>query len=62
MKTFPELRKLMQLKDELGELSASDEKRFRALRRAAEHELLMAADVICCTCVGKLCGWLQMWV
>lgn len=52
LKSFPELRKLMLLKDSQGELSAADEKRFRSLRRAAEQELLMNADVICCTCVG----------
>ncbi|KAG7249901.1 hypothetical protein CRUP_001190 [Coryphaenoides rupestris] len=40
------------LKDETGELSSSDEKRYRALKRTAERELLMNADVICCTCVG----------
>lgn len=47
-----ELRKLTQLRDETGELSGADEKRFRQLRRAAERELLSAADVICTTCVG----------
>ena len=47
-----ELRKLQQLKDEVGELSGQDEKRHRALKRAAERELLSAADVICTTCVG----------
>ena len=44
--------KLQQLKDETGELSSSDEKRYRMLKRTAEKELLEAADVICCTCVG----------
>lgn len=38
---MPELQKLQQLKDETGELSSSDEKRYRALRRTAERELLM---------------------
>lgn len=38
---MPELQKLQQLKDETGELSSSDEKRYRALRRSAERELLM---------------------
>ncbi len=47
-----DLRKLQQLKDEAGELSGADEKRYRALRRGAERELLASADVICCTCVG----------
>ncbi|XP_032387046.1 regulator of nonsense transcripts 1 [Etheostoma spectabile] len=52
MDSMPELQKLQQLKDETGELSSSDEKRYRALRRTAERELLMNADVICSTCVG----------
>ena len=47
-----QLRKLQQLKDELGELVASDEKKFRHLRSQAERDILQAADVICCTCVG----------
>jgi len=47
-----ELQKLQQLKDETGELSSSDEKRYRTLKRACERELLRVADVICCTCVG----------
>lgn len=38
------------LKDELGELSQADEKKFHALRRTAEREILQAADVVCCTC------------
>ena len=52
METSTELKKLQQLKDETGELSAEDEKRYRALKSQAEKELLGAADVICCTCVG----------
>ncbi|UYV80578.1 UPF1 [Cordylochernes scorpioides] len=47
-----ELHKLQQLKDETGELSSADEKRYRTLKKACEKELLEAADVICCTCVG----------
>lgn len=31
---------------------ASDEKRFRNLKRATERELLQAADVITTTCIG----------
>lgn len=50
--TNVELTKLMQLKDELGELSTQDEKKFKQLTRAAEREILTNADVICCTCVG----------
>ncbi|XP_070541842.1 regulator of nonsense transcripts 1-like [Ptychodera flava] len=52
METFPELQKLQQLKDETGELSSADEKRYRTLKRNCERELLQNADVICCTCVG----------
>lgn len=47
-----ELDKLQQLKDETGELSSADEKRYRILKRECERQLLEAADVICCTCVG----------
>ncbi|MBA0709688.1 hypothetical protein Golax_024712 [Gossypium laxum] len=47
-----ELHKLQQLKDEQGELSSSDEKKYKALKRATEREISQSADVICCTCVG----------
>ncbi|XP_047323451.1 regulator of nonsense transcripts 1 homolog isoform X2 [Impatiens glandulifera] len=47
-----ELHKLQQLKDEQGELSSSDEKKYKALKRATEREIAQSADVICCTCVG----------
>jgi len=36
----------------LGELSHSDEKKFKQLQNLTERELLQAADVICTTCVG----------
>eukprot|EP01114_Cavostelium_apophysatum_P010426 TRINITY_DN2410_c0_g1_i4.p1 TRINITY_DN2410_c0_g1~~TRINITY_DN2410_c0_g1_i4.p1 ORF type:complete len:829 (-),score=214.57 TRINITY_DN2410_c0_g1_i4:196-2682(-) len=48
-----ELNKLQQLKDEQGELSSSDEKRYKTLKRSAEREILQNADVICTTCVGS---------
>jgi regulator of nonsense transcripts 1 len=35
-----ELQKLIKLKDEQGELSSSDEKRYKALKRACEREIL----------------------
>lgn len=47
-----DLQKLLALKDELGELSHSDEKRFKQLQTSTERELLQAADVVCTTCVG----------
>ena len=50
--TNVELNKLNQLKNDVGELSSQDEKKFKQLTRAAEREILNAADVICCTCVG----------
>lgn len=50
--TNPELQKLIMLKNEQGELSSSDEKKYRALKRATERQILKAADVILCTCVG----------
>ncbi len=47
-----EFQKVQQLKDEQGELSLNDEKKYRTLKRAAEREILNAAEVICTTCVG----------
>ncbi|KAG8968277.1 hypothetical protein FRC03_008143 [Tulasnella sp. 419] len=49
---YPELQKLIQLKNEQGELSQSDERKYKALTRMCEREILAAADVICTTCVG----------
>ena len=47
-----EMQKLQQLKEEAGELSSSDENRFRMLRKQAEREHLDMADVVSCTCIG----------
>eukprot|EP00897_Mesotaenium_endlicherianum_P000723 jgi/Mesen1/10651/ME000009S10446 len=47
-----ELHKLQMLKDEQGELSSSDEKKYKSLKRATEREITQSADVICTTCVG----------
>jgi regulator of nonsense transcripts 1 len=47
-----EFGKLQRLKDEIGELSERDQKKYRSLRNRTEREILQAADVICCTCVG----------
>ena len=38
--SMPELQKLQQLKDETGELSSTDEKRYRSLKKQCEKELL----------------------
>ena len=40
---YPELQKLQKLKDLAGELSASDEKRYRTLKRMVEKELLQVS-------------------
>eukprot|EP01059_Diplonema_ambulator_P007790 TRINITY_DN17287_c0_g2_i1.p1 TRINITY_DN17287_c0_g2~~TRINITY_DN17287_c0_g2_i1.p1 ORF type:complete len:1029 (+),score=340.21 TRINITY_DN17287_c0_g2_i1:228-3089(+) len=47
-----EIRKLYRLKDEVGELSSQDEKRYINCKRAIENEILNAADVICSTTVN----------
>eukprot|EP00923_Selenidium_pygospionis_P023654 GHVN01041187.1.p1 GENE.GHVN01041187.1~~GHVN01041187.1.p1 ORF type:complete len:635 (+),score=84.59 GHVN01041187.1:751-2655(+) len=47
-----QLEKLLKLKEEVGELSQTDEKALKQYRAATERELLQNADVICCTCVG----------
>jgi regulator of nonsense transcripts 1 len=51
--THVELQKLIQLKNEQGELSSNDERKYKTLIRQCEKEILTAADVICCTCVGS---------
>ena len=48
----PELARLTRLKSEHGELSTSDERRYRSMMKACEREILKAADVICTTCSG----------
>ncbi|WWC92379.1 uncharacterized protein L201_007336 [Kwoniella dendrophila CBS 6074] len=50
--THPELQKLIQLRNDVGELSQSDERKYKSLVRACEKDILNAADVICTTCVG----------
>eukprot|EP00731_Ephydatia_muelleri_P025707 Em0017g790a len=54
---YPELQKLQTLKDEVGELSAADEKRYRELKRRCERELLQlgASDVCPCTSESVRC-------
>ncbi|KAJ9528293.1 hypothetical protein QJQ45_014261, partial [Haematococcus lacustris] len=45
-------RKLLQLKEDQGGLRAEDEKQLFNLRKRLEAQLLEAADVVCCTCMG----------
>lgn len=47
-----ELNKLQQLKDETGELSVADERRYINLKKKVERDILEVADVIACTCVS----------
>lgn len=57
---MPELQKLQQLKDETGELSSADEKRYRALKRTAERELLMVSYLVYCPGNGP--GAFGLWL
>ena len=50
--SHPELQKLIQLRNDQGELSQSDERKYKTLVKACEKDVLNAADVICTTCVG----------
>ncbi|WVO17314.1 hypothetical protein L204_105006 [Cryptococcus depauperatus] len=50
--THTELQKLIQLRNDQGELSQSDERKYKVLIKACEKDILNAADVICTTCVG----------
>jgi regulator of nonsense transcripts 1 len=47
-----EFKRLQALKDQQGELTSSDEKKYKQLRRSCERDILLNADVVCCTCVG----------
>ena len=47
-----ELNMLQQLKDDQGELSSADEKKYKTLKRSSERDILANADVICTTSVG----------
>lgn len=45
-----ELKKLQQLKNDIGELSERDRTRYFKLLRQTEREILQRADVVVCTC------------
>lgn len=47
-----QLRELMRMKEAQDELSPSDEKRLRELKKDEEKKVILSADVICCTCVS----------
>lgn len=46
------LKKLLRLRDELGELSEQDSNALFKAVRASERKLISECEVICCTCVG----------
>lgn len=48
---YSRLQKYFALLDKTGELNHEDESKFKKLLHDAEQDLLMMADVICCTCV-----------
>ncbi|GMH92250.1 hypothetical protein TL16_g12291 [Triparma laevis f. inornata] len=48
----PTLKKLKDLKNEMGELKTADEQRLRGLVRKLEKKILSTASVICTTCVN----------
>lgn len=47
-----ELKKLIKLKNEVGELSSEDSKKYIKHLRSSELKILNKCDVVCCTCVG----------
>ena len=59
MDSVPELQKLQQLKDDQGELSSSDEKRYKTLKTSAEKDLLQVREehflslFVCCSIISE---------
>ncbi|GME77410.1 unnamed protein product [Ambrosiozyma monospora] len=47
-----ELKKLIKLKEELGELSKEDSNKYFYAVKKLEKQILKNCDIICCTCVG----------
>lgn len=47
-----EFKKLIKLKEEMGELSAEDTSTYYSKMKRMERKLIQEADIICCTCVG----------
>lgn len=47
-----ELKKLIKLKNQVGELSVADTNNYLKLSRSSEMKVLNKAEVVCCTCVG----------
>ena len=52
-KAYPELQKLIDLKESQRQLNKNDERRYLNWIRKCESEVLSNADVICATCVGS---------
>ena len=51
-KNYPELQRLIKIKEDQGQWNRVDERQYLHYLRACEREILTNADVICCTCVG----------
>ncbi|KAL6451169.1 NAM7 ATP-dependent helicase NAM7 [Candida maltosa Xu316] len=47
-----ELKKLLKLKNTVGELSTADTHNYLRLLRSSEMKVLNKCEVVCCTCVG----------
>ncbi|KAK6202302.1 P-loop containing nucleoside triphosphate hydrolase protein [Scheffersomyces amazonensis] len=47
-----ELKKLLRLRNEIGELSGADSRTLIKSIRNAESKILNKCDVVCCTCIG----------
>lgn len=56
-----ELQKLQQLKDETGELSSTDEKRYRALKKQCERDLLQVLIKLQTVQILLKFQWLRSW-
>ncbi|KAF1742439.1 hypothetical protein MXB_1920, partial [Myxobolus squamalis] len=52
MESLPEFSSLRNLKEDQGELTDDDAKRYGQLRSVIEKELITSADVVCTTCIG----------
>ncbi|RLV95252.1 ATP-dependent helicase NAM7 [Spathaspora sp. JA1] len=47
-----EFKKLIKLKNEVGELSLEDSRNYFKNLRSSESKILGKCDIVCCTCVG----------
>ncbi|KAL4460510.1 hypothetical protein ABPG74_000261 [Tetrahymena malaccensis] len=50
---YKEMQKLLELKEDQGELDHDDEDKYYSLKRQGEKEILRNAEVICSTCISS---------